>query len=376
MSEHDRRRPWVAALVCAHVLASPLCAAAQVPGVRDQAARVERVRHMYEAAVTRENLRRKAITDTVSIDTATAGPLVGYTWREHGTLLRVATALAWQRMAPFIRADSLLLSGHDYWLWVEERTQREYYGRRLVAYSTSVAVKRDATPDDAAHRIEDGVGRQLASQAGHEFNAWIGNAVPMVYDSATLRNAYVELVTSPSTVAHRCFSGDLASCRVALELDTVPDPASAWYSPEERALMVRWLSQSSPLAQAGAVSVRDACLDHDDDASCLLFLHSYNRQVLKLPVTRIVRRTLVRTALAMGHDGAYTRLVRAKGDVRDKLVAAARVPLDSVMRVWHAEVLGAQPPSDRVPAATTWSTGFWILLLAAMAVRSSRWRSA
>src|SRR5262249_47508897 len=125
-----------------------------------------------------------------------------------------------------------------------------------------------------------------------------------------------------------------------------------------------------------SAELRDACLTRGDDASCLLFIRSFDRRVLRLPLSQIARQSFARTALAMGREGEYGRLVNTKGGVREKLAAVAGVSLDSVVRVWHAEVLAAHPPSDRVPAATQWSTGFWILLLAALAVRSSRWRFA
>jgi hypothetical protein len=57
-----------------------------------------------------------------------------------------------------------------------------------------------------------------------------------------------------------------------------------------------------------------------------------------------------------------------------RLEAAAGLPLDSLLGSWRASVLAHRPPATTTPLGTQWLAVVWVLGLAAVATRSTRWR--
>ena len=77
----------------------------------------------------------------------------------------------------------------------------------------------------------------------------------------------------------------------------------------------------------------------------------------------------------MGGDGAFARLNSdPDASIRDRLLLAAGVPADELMARWREQVLEARPDSQAGLLLSPVSLVFWILLLLALSMRSTRWR--
>ena len=87
-----------------------------------------------------------------------------------------------------------------------------------------------------------------------------------------------------------------------------------------------------------------------------------------------LRATLARVAVQLGGNDGFERLMTASGPPPERLVAAAGVPMDSIVRAWHARVSGARAPSSQLDLGIAASAMAWILVLGAASLRSSRWR--
>ncbi len=184
---------------------------------------------------------------------------------------------------------------------------------------------------------------------------------------------YLQLVTAPSEVARRCFSGGIASCRDALGLMSAPDPVSRWYpSPAERRALV---ARTFPAFVIGPERSRlQRCLGGDDGA-CAEMLRALSLEALPKPLKNDARETLLHLALQVGGRAAYHRLMAAVDrPMAERLTVAAGISVDSLVTRWRAAVLAARPvPLTLPPLGVGISLG-WVLCFALCALRSSRWR--
>jgi hypothetical protein len=354
----------------------PSVAAAQGTSVAEQRARVavlnRRAVFIVAADARADSVRSRA----QSFDTAQAGPLTVLTQVAHRGVVHSGTALAWQRLAPLFGADSGLLTHDWYFAWANGDAYGgnvflrggERRGHYLLRGLWAPIVDGPDAAAGVARNIVKAVAASLADTAGAPFAKWLGTSMPILSDSAELTAIYVALVTARAQVARRCFTGDLASCRQALELDAATDPTTAWYDPAGRRSVV-----AEYMAQHREVPAGDDCLAPGGDESCIRFIRSW--QYLPRPLNNAVRASFTRTALSLGGKGSYGRLVGARGSVADRLAAAGGMQLDTLVARWRADVLASRPPSLAVRARTQWSTIFWVIVCATLALRSSRWRS-
>jgi hypothetical protein len=56
------------------------------------------------------------------------------------------------------------------------------------------------------------------------------------------------------------------------------------------------------------------------------------------------------------------------------MVAAAGVPIDTIVSRWQAHIRGAERINDTMNLRTAMAWVLWMLLLIGLAARSSRWR--
>ena len=87
------------------------------------------------------------------------------------------------------------------------------------------------------------------------------------------------------------------------------------------------------------------------------------------------RATIVWAALDLGGDGAWNRLLEdPEMTVGEALEYASGVSAEELEAAWRAQVLEHAPQTHADLATTKWTALFWILLLGALAMRSTRWR--
>jgi hypothetical protein len=182
---------------------------------------------------------------------------------------------------------------------------------------------------------------------------------------------YVSLATADSRSAKFCFLGDLASCRDVLGLTQPADPADVWYTPEERRRLV------SRIGWRGNSRLWRSCVEEGSDEACLRFLRSVEAETLApLGAARSARRVLLDVARELGGEGVYARIATSSGSgVEERLAAAVGAEAGTLIAHWREAVLDARPMTQTVSGLEGLTAIMWILGLAFLATRSSRWRS-
>lgn len=211
-------------------------------------------------------------------------------------------------------------------------------------------------------------------RADGRLSRWLGGAVHVLLDTARARSeTYMQLVTG-GVAARACFRGDLNRCADALELPEDSTFYLTTFNAAERREAVARARQPDVLEQVPRAQYTQ-CVNHADDSACVHFLQALGRDQVPRPLDGNARDALVFTALAMGGDSAYDRLVQdTTAPVVKRLEHAARAPVAAIVSRWRHDVLAARPSSPSVPLRETVFALGWVGLLTAGAVRSSRWR--
>lgn len=204
---------------------------------------------------------------------------------------------------------------------------------------------------------------------------WLGGSVrPSIRADLQRARVYVELVTAPSQAARRCLTGDIGTCRDALDLVPTGDPLLRWYpsAAERRSAVFR--SFGAYVEHSMQPPGLRACLNGTDSA-CTQLLRSLPPDAVPRPLTNDARATLVSVALQSGGREAYHRLVASAGlAMADRIAAAAGIGLDSLVSRWRAGILAARPVPVSLPPLGMWIALGWTALFAGCGLRSSRWR--
>jgi hypothetical protein len=134
-----------------------------------------------------------------------------------------------------------------------------------------------------------------------------------------------------------------------------------------------WLRSARWRGFAKLAALFRQCVDSRLDDACLRLLHMQLSYRSALPGRGV--RSLVLEARVIGGEGTFTRLVAdTTAPLGDRLAAAAGVPLDSLLRVWHARMLEAAPARTRVGSVSAWMSFLVVALAGTLALRSTRWR--
>jgi hypothetical protein len=202
---------------------------------------------------------------------------------------------------------------------------------------------------------------------------WQGDMVlPDTLPTSEWISTRLEIISSPTTVAHRCYEGDLSACRVALRLVEVRDPATEWFDATDRRRYVAWYSRmsSNTIWSRGEPDV-ELCAG-GSDAACLGVMRSMRGYAE--PIFSRGRIGVAKSAIRLGGADGFGRYLTATGSPAERLTTAAGVPLDSVLRVWIGNVRDARQPSRDISTGIAISSLGWILLCGVLSLRSSRWR--
>lgn len=221
------------------------------------------------------------------------------------------------------------------------------------------------------------IGAAAKPRPATRFREWLMTEISPFMDGRRTRSAaYVELVTAPFELSRECFRGDLARCALGMGLPSGDDPVGSQYlSPAERRLAVARLGSVLDDAYSGNAAAYDECLAGGDGA-CRALLCMLPARLLPRPLGVDSRLTVVQLALRLGGRGAFQRLLDASdGPPGGAILAAAGVPLDSLLGQWHREVIASRPAPVTVTIAGAVTALGWTLLISALSLRSSRWRA-
>jgi hypothetical protein len=187
------------------------------------------------------------------------------------------------------------------------------------------------------------------------------------------RVAYMELATQSWQVSVSCFRGNVEDCRYALGFGTGDHIAAVWRTPEERRRVVEEVGKR----YGGYVTKLPdyvACVQTAIDAACTQVLADY-KWVPRATLPEGLRASVVELALELSGDGRFGRLQSSSGSLLDRLATTAGVTPEVLLRTWRDRVLDARPVSMPLGRATGWVAFVWVVFLAALAARSTRWRA-
>lgn len=369
------RRSALWRLIVAMAIALRPSAPAAAQDIREMERRVDALtvmRNDASAALLAHRARpgaARTYSDTIAI---LDGALRIVTAKEFVPIVRGAAS----RADAFIRdragARSALLGGTVFAVWVDSI--------RRAQKGVILAPRTDGheTAGQFIFASPEAIARALSMHALHVLGAsgrpnLIGWIPGLPVDSATgavWRDVRLQLVSSRSTIARRCYAGELTACKAALGLVTEADPATAWYDSTTRRALVeeaRWARRQWPRETA-------ACLAGKDSTCVELLRTSPSSYQLNAPGSAGARHALMQVAFDMGGPGGLERLSASEDTPTAAVSAIARAPIDSVVARWQRHAHDAGVESESVSPAVALTSTIWVLMLAAASLRSSRWR--
>jgi hypothetical protein len=361
------------------LIALPVPVAAQ--SVAEARARAERLLEAYQAdqaaalRVNQEDMRRR------QSDTVEAGALRVVVRQADRPLVESAANLAWPTILGRYGSPAESLTKHPIFVYAIDSTANEF---GVSAVFPDGSITSQSVGAGASRSIADGLVRYvdmlLWANADSALRAWYPSTPDPGLDSAvTAERVYLELVTSLSVQARSCLVGDDRACSEALGLREISDPLITSFDPAGR----RALATRLPDMREGPHMVtryRD-CVDEADDAACVEVLRaalagpgSYDAFRLPPAVGDGPRRALVAQVQRLGGPEAWRRLLESAGQpLEARLALAARVPPDSLMRVWRRGLIAARPTAVTVSTTSLLMALLWFGVGLAFALRFSRW---
>lgn len=216
--------------------------------------------------------------------------------------------------------------------------------------------------------VEDVIATTLGIDLPPPVARWAGSSV-RAPGTDVARAAYFELATTPSKATHACLEADPIACWTALGLDLDASPLDDWYTPAERRALV---SDWAPGSREGQV-LWTSCVESGSIPDCDAYLSRYR---LYGPIRdRHARSAMLWLALRAGGPGAWDRL-RAVPDASpgEALRAASGLGTEELASMWRSWLLQGAPRTRAALDPHLLFSVMWIAALAALAMRSTRWR--
>jgi hypothetical protein len=281
-------------------------------------------------------------------------------------------------LLPHLHADLDLVRGTMFTVRVDTTWKR-------INGTTYVIIARYVTGGGEAHGggfippTSDAIGSELSvkvqqimiSGASPVFTRWHNGPAPLDTTAAEDWTAVrFDLITSGTVVGKNCYAGEMTACALFLGMQPVDDPPTAWFDSAGR--RARVVSDQYWMRRLNALGT-ERCKAGSDSA-CLVVLRAVPRRP-DAPAGGTARTTFVKQAFAIGGTDAATRLIHHRGTLAEAIGAAAGVPLDSVLKVWHGHVVSDGTESeDFTPVIALISIGWVVVLWAVAAMGSGRWR--
>lgn len=336
----------------------------------------ELVRHLHaiaplvapaEAEARAARARRDAALLTreiAHIDTFTVGPLSILTPSDDRRTAEAFFRDVWEQEYAPIMADSPAF---------QRTTFTFQWAPKLGAIPVDGPVRRvEIVGWRSASAVREGVRNAISAALDEDrtppITVWAQSSVRA---PAKSRPAMIfrEMVLSPARANRACLEGDARACWSALGLDVDDTPLDEWYTPEER----RALAAARGTVRRDALTLRFACVDGHDTASCDAFLKRWG---MVTPIqTMSPRGAMVWLALQAGGAGAWDRL-RAAGSLSpgDALRLASGQSTDELASLWRRWMIEGAPARRAALDPYFLVTLLWIAVFAAFAMRSTRWR--
>ncbi len=316
------------------------------------------------AALARAAARVRGLLDTISV-----GPLRIVTPRGQERAARELFADAWGGYEPQVHDSPALAHTLFTFQWALKSETIPARGDvervRMPLWETRGSV------EDA---IGQAVGTALAADLSttRTGRTWLNVPVRPVADPA---DVYRALAATPAKVNRSCLEGDADACAQALGLEVKPGSWRSWFTPQERRDQVR--AEFSPFA-GPYHALRTACVDGSDGACDELLGVAYSRSWrTQTPGTLpdYGRQSLLWFALQRGGAGAWARLLKdPEAPPEQALAAASGLGVNQLVAAWRGWVLEQRPDVAAGLSGGMLATGLWILLFAALGMRSTRWR--
>jgi len=213
--------------------------------------------------------------------------------------------------------------------------------------------------------LRDAALKVLLRATDPHFAKWLFAQLPVdTVPSLQWSQTRAELL-SAFAVGRRCYAGRMHDCRLALGITESADPVVELLDASDRRKLVESLREEL-WGRRGGEQCRSGV-----DTACIAVLRS---NFVRAPISSRHRIDVVRLAMALGGAQSMERLLMTTGSVDERLAAAARMPTDSVLRRWVSRARNARKASDDMSLGIAASSLGWVLILGAMALRSSRWR--
>jgi hypothetical protein len=267
-----------------------------------------------------------------------------------------------------VTPDSLFIPYAQRYDQVEGMNIRQHFAKYPQS-PTKNSVEED--PESIAYVFLRAASATVGAQSPSRIVNWVSGNIPIApdvdekVDWASMR---LVMVSSASHLGRSCYLGDIRACRVFLELDAVIDPIRELYDAPGRR---RRVSYEEGLARRYSAAATDRCLVGNDDACVSVMQGMYGLTVLSSPY---MRTSVVIHALRLGGPRAAERLLLTPGKPADALAAAAKMPLDSLLKDWQAHLDESNAAGSNVPWAVAISSIAWMALCVFLALRGSRWR--
>lgn len=197
---------------------------------------------------------------------------------------------------------------------------------------------------------------------------------PKTAEYATSR---LQMLSTPTRVARRCYDGVLTDCRMAFGLAQAEDPATQWFDSASRHQFVlkdRFGWRRIRDSRDNALRALAERCEAGVDSACIQAIRRYPPPGLPDPLPTWNRLQLLRLAIGMGGDGAMERALAQGGTVDDRLAAAARIPTDSLLRLYVNRARETTRESTAMSGGIMATAAFWTVLCLGLSLRSSRWR--
>ncbi len=323
-----------------------------------------------EAARAKAHERKMAASTQPKLDTIRVGPLRIVTPSDQAQTAQELFSSVWHGYQPAIHDSPAL-----------ERTLFTFqWSFRFVPIAIDGPVRRvEARRWDARSHVEgyirQAIGMALASDLGSTAigQSWYRAAVRPPPDPA---GVYRELATTPSKPNRACLDGDAHACAEALGLGVSPDSWKGWFTPdEERDIALRRFYY---FGDRHMIALQDACRNGKQRACAEIvstFYTRFTRATAQGTLDPDARQSLVWFALERGGAGAWARLLAHPDATPEQALAnVSGLNVDRLCGAWRRWVLRQRPDVSAGLGGGMVMAGFWILLFAGLAARSTRWR--
>lgn len=247
----------------------------------------------------------------------------------------------------------------------------EVYPGRLDIFDR---VRAEENPALIARLIATRSAKLLLQRGDSTLRLWLTEPIkPGQLQKGIRERMHADLVTAPSQVSSRCLAGDLRRCRDALGLIPTADALTEWYDPSERRTLV--VRMKELLAVGPQLEHYRKCVDGHAYAVCDRILRAIPRFAVPPALPPSARHHLLRIALASGGSDAYSRMVAGPArSLEARISDGARMPIDSVVASWRADVLAARPAPPAVSLVSLWTAVGWGLAVMLASLRFASWR--